>query len=666
MKRNNLSGLLPASGVLWVAGAAGGLGFVAALAQVMLVRGLMTVFGGNEFVFAVVLGAWLTGIAAGSFVVRSRDLRIALALLITSVVLLPLTVLGAWLLKPALGIPPGSMSQIGVVAAAAVVLLLPLTLTLGAAFAVLARAGGSDAAAVKVYGGEALGFAAGGLLMTFVFLVPLPSGVAQWAEQAAWPGYRVVASRQTHYAHLVVVERGGQKSLFGNGKHLFTAPDALAAEEVHAGLLVHAAPRRMLLIGGGASQAGVEALKHPLERLDYAELDPGVVQLEREHIAEVGDPRLRVVAGDPRASLEQARGPYDIVAVNAGDPADLLAGRFFTREFFQLVRRRLGRDGLLTVTISSSGGSLNRQGVAYARSVMATLSAVFSEVRVIPGERMTFIAGERVPALTADLLLWRLRERGVVTQFMRGYYLNDRMSSRRMDMARDGLAGADEVGTDERPVTVERSFLFMMTGYGGTFSKVVEAVERTPKFMWLLAPCALIAMSMVHGAAVPFIGAGLMGFTQMVFQVAVILAVQAFFGYAYAAVGFLTAGFMLGAFLGIRALPLMSWRLAVTAGPGLQAVLAALFIAGLGWPASLWGFPVLAGIAAGIQFGLYTAMAGKGQAGKVYAADVIGAGCGALCAGLFLVPLWGFAATMALVAVVSLLMYLRVCKSALP
>ncbi len=666
MKRNGMTGSRPSSGALWGAGAAGVLGFISALAQVILIRALMSAFSGNEFVVAVVLGTWLAGIAAGSFIVRSSDLRVAFLLLISSVFLLPLTVLGAGLLKPALGIPLGSIAQPGIVAVAAAGLLLPLTMVLGGAFAILARAGGSDAAAVRVYGGEALGFVAGGLLMTFVIFSPLPPGVAQWAEQAAWPGYHVVTARQSHYGHLVVVERGAQKSLFENGKHLFTAPDALAAEEVHAGVLVHPAPRRVFLVGGGVSQAGAQVLKHPVEQLDYAEIDPEAVALERDHIADIRDPRLRVLTGDPRAFLDHARDLYDVIAVNGSDPADLLTGRFFTREFFALARRHLSRGGLVSVTISSSEDSLNRQGMAYARSVMATLSAVFRDVRVIPGEKMTFIAGDDIPPVTADLLVGRLRERKITTQFMRGYYLKERMSPARVDAALRWLAGASEVGTDERPVTVERSFLFMTSNYGGAFSKLVEAVEQAPKFLWLVLPCALIAASLAYPAAVPFVGAGLMGFTQMVFQVAVIFAVQAFFGYAYAAVGLLTAGFMLGAFLGTRIFSRIASRWAVHAGPGSQALLAGLFIAGLGWPVLFWVFPVLAGISAGLQFGLYTAMAGQGQAGKVYAADVIGGGCGALCAGLFLVPLWGAAATMALVGAISLLMYLRACKSALP
>ena len=61
-------------------------------------------------------------------------------------------------------------------------------------------------------------------------------------------------------------------------------------------------------------------------------------------------------------------------------------------------------------------------------------------------------------------------------------------------------------------------------------------------------------------------------------------------------------------------------------------------------------------MAGGIQFTLYTAMVRKEHGGRVYAADVIGAGCGALCTGLFLGPLWGMVTTMLFVAAINLAM----------
>jgi spermidine synthase len=474
-----------------------------------------------------------------------------------------------------------------------------------------------------------------------------------WSQQSAWPGYRLVASEQTRYGSIVVVERGGQKSFFENGRHLFTAGDIASAEEVHAGLLVHPDPRHVFLIGGGVSAAGSEALKHPLQRLDYAQLDPEVLRIERREIPVKEDPRFNGVAGDPRAVLERSPGGYDVIVMNEGDPVSLLSGRFFTREFFVAARGRLAVNGILAATISGSENYVNAQGKAYARSVKATLASVFGYVQVIPGERMTFIASDAPYVITADLLTERLKARSITTQFMRDYYLNDRMSPSRMAEAEAWLGTKGEVSTDARPLTSLRALVFATTRTGMGFAKFIESLERVQGALWLMASALFIFGFGAAKKFIPLAGAATAGFTQMVFQVATILLVQTVFGYAYAVIGLLTAGFMLGAFFGVH----FSRYFKAVDAAWAQAVLALLFIAMLMfWPIGAFAFPILVGMAGGIQFSLYTAMVGKEHGGKVYAADVIGAGWGALCAGLFLVPLWGMVMTMIFVAALNLAM----------
>ena len=628
------------------------LGLISAVSQVVLTRELMTLFSGHELVFAVVLGAWLFGIAAGSSLTCFKGQGVAGALVLLSVFLLPLTVLGARSFKGLLGIPLGSAADPGVIAGVSLALLFPLTFVLGAAFAALAR----QTDARDIYAREALGFVAGGVVMTFVFLFPLPKSLASWVEQKAWPGYHLVASDQTRYGSLVVVERVGQKSFFENGRLVFSTGDLVAAEEVHAGLLTHPSPRTVFLMGGGFSQSGAEALKYPLERLDYAELDPGLVRLEHQEIPWKDDPRLHVLTGDPRVLLAHGRQAYDVIVMNTGDPLTLSAGRLFSREFLFVARSHLASGGIFAVTISGAENDVNQQGRVYARSVMATLSSVFEYVQVIPGERMTFLAS-RVPyELSAGSLARRLKERGISTQFMRDYYLNERMSPVRMAGVAAWLKGKDgtaDVSTDARPRTVLRALVFATTRTGTGFAKFMAELERWQGWLWLMVPAIFV---LGFGARKKFLvvtGAAIAGFTQMTFQVAAIFLVQVVFGYAYAVIGLMTAGFMLGAVFGV---PLAHYVKATT-GAWLQVVLAGVFMALLsGWPFGVFFFPVVAGIAGGIQFAGYLAMAGTKNSGKIYAADVMGAGCGALCTGLFLVPLWGMSTTMLLVAALNLVM----------
>ena len=80
------------------------------------------------------------------------------------------------------------------------------------------------------------------------------------------------------------IESGEIRSMWENGAILANAPDPAAAEEaVDYALLEHAAPRRVLLIGGGENGAVGEALQHPtIERLDYVELDPALIGMARQ------------------------------------------------------------------------------------------------------------------------------------------------------------------------------------------------------------------------------------------------------------------------------------------------------------------------------------------------------------------------------------------------
>jgi spermidine synthase len=93
-----------------------------------------------------------------------------------------------------------------------------------------------------------------------------------------------VGSRDSIYGNLAVIETGNIRSIYDNGVILASAPDENAAEEaVHYALLEHPAPRQILLIGGGVNGSIAQALKHPtVERIDYAELDPALIDLARQ------------------------------------------------------------------------------------------------------------------------------------------------------------------------------------------------------------------------------------------------------------------------------------------------------------------------------------------------------------------------------------------------
>ena len=99
---------------------------------------------------------------------------------------------------------------------------------------------------------------------------------------------------------------GNIRSIYDNGVILANAPDENAAEEaVHYALLEHPAPRRVLLIGGGVNGSIAQALKHPtVERIDYVELDPALIDMARQFFPAQSAP---VALGSSRAHALRGR-----------------------------------------------------------------------------------------------------------------------------------------------------------------------------------------------------------------------------------------------------------------------------------------------------------------------------------------------------------------------
>jgi len=152
------------------------------------------------------------------------------------------------------------------------------------------------------------------------------------------------------------------------------------------------------------------------------------------------------------------------------------------------------------------------------------------------------------------------------------------------------------------------------------------------------------------------------GFSGMALQVVLLYMFQVFFGYLYFSLGLLITFFMLGLASGsiymIRELKRMeNPRLEFLKILGYLALLAVFLPRGLDYLSeylldprteyAFYGISLLSGVLVGMEFPLAVHLLGKIQegtgrvAGKVYAADLLGACIGAFFASSLLLPLLG-------------------------
>jgi hypothetical protein len=110
-------------------------------------------------------------------------------------------------------------------------------------------------------------------------------------------------------------------------------------------------PRTAMVIGLGTGVTLKSIVDSGATSVEVAELSRGVIDANRTILADLnGDvlakPSVRVRHGDGRPLLLDATERYDLIVADMIFPTVLGAGNLFSREFYDLARRRLTADGL--------------------------------------------------------------------------------------------------------------------------------------------------------------------------------------------------------------------------------------------------------------------------------------------------------------------------------
>ncbi len=722
------------------------LGLTSAVSQILLLREMVVAAYGNELSLGIMLSAWLVWVGTGSFLANflarryradqeERVLSFAYGALGFS---LPVCLLMIRSARPLLGMGPGEVMPLATILLLSFLLSLPLCLLLGFLFVLNARffartSGGPGQAVSFVYLWEAIGAFLGGMLCTYLFIphlsnlkisflilllnllialdlfrwpgtrrllvvnalllaffllsffFGLPSALDRLSWRFHWRGLNLLDTRDTLYGNVAVTKRWGQVDLFENGLRLFSYPDPAAAEEgVHFALLQHPAPQSLFLLGGGVGGGVAQALKYPKLTIDYAELDPQVIDLAARHIppeaSVLQDPRVRVRYGDGRLLLSQSNRRYDLIILNLPDPRTLQLNRFYTREFFQIVKDHLEPVGVFSFRVSSSENYLSEDLARYLALIQNTLGSVFAEVVAFPGETCLFFASPQRGLLLRDSreLAARLRERQLNNQYVNEFLIPFRLHPFKMNYLNDRLMGQDaRINRDLEPLCHLYGAALWASQFGAWERSIFPFLMRTSWVMISLCLLALLASLVFLGATRGSLASGAVlgsvfvaGLTSISLEIIALLAFQISYGFIYHKLGLLLAAFMLGLGIGAswgrRAQGLRRWLL--TAQAALMGCCVLFFLAlrgsmpsagSSGWVEVLSFFFLLAvGALGGLQFCLANALWVKSRSqaawGTLYAVDLWGSALGALLFSALLLPLWGILKSLLLLTFINL------------
>jgi len=125
---------------------------------------------------------------------------------------------------------------------------------------------------------------------------------------------------------------------------------------VHPAMLTHPQPERVFIAGGGEGATLREVLAHKtVKKAVMVDIDEEVVSLCRRflpswHQNAFDDPRTELHFVDARKYLEESSDRFDVIIIDLVDPLEQGPARLlYTREFYQIVKQKLGPDGIMSV-----------------------------------------------------------------------------------------------------------------------------------------------------------------------------------------------------------------------------------------------------------------------------------------------------------------------------
>ena len=596
------------------------------VAQVLLLRELLVSFYGNELTLGVILANWIVSEAlgvfiAGRFIERIKNkTNVFIVLQIIFSIILPLSIYLSRTFKSLSGIPFGEGVGLYVIFYSSLLIILPAGFSHGALFSSMCKIYSLHirdtlSSIGKVYAWETIGSILGGIILTYLFIPYLNSfqvvfilsmtnlvvclfffrdterilkyivlfliftisifslnnnGIGyinKFSIDKQWRPQEILDYRNSVYGNIVLTKREEQYTFFYNGIPVITTPypDKQFVQEFgNLPLLFSKAPKEILLISGGAGGLINELLKHPVKRIDYAELDPLIIKMLKRYSSaltqrELTDPRVNVINLDGRFFVRNTFNKYDVVLIGLSRPIDLTSNRLFTQEFFSLVKKRLNPDGIIALNLPGSLSYLSQELKDLNACILNGLKNVYVYVRIIPGDNNMFLASDSKNILDVNpgLIMERIRKDNIKTDILIPSYLDFRLSKQWVDWFQHSLMGAtSKINQDLKPFAVYEMLILWNKQFSVKLSHILGIFQNlnTGFLSVLILGITLLLLYIFYRRkseklAVVY-SIATTGFFGMSANLVLSFAFQVFYGYLYYMIGILISIFMAGIALG--------------------------------------------------------------------------------------------------------------------
>ena len=353
-------------------------------------------------------------------------------------------------------------------------------------------------------------------------------------------------------------------------------------------------------------------------------------------------------------------------------PSTLQLNRFFTQEFYQSVKSVLTENGIFSFTLPGSLSYINPSLRNLNGSILNTLKDIFY-VNIIPGDFNLYLAGKTEFKISPEIFLERLKQNNISTRLLNKSRLEYRLNPSWLIWFNNSLSDYSKVRKN-LDLTPSATF-YSISYWNNIFSRRLEGLFmlldklnfKTLALVLFIFGLALLTFNTfifkLKGLPIGF-AIATTGFVGLSFELILIYAYQAFYGFVFAHLALLVTAFMSGLTLGgwlmtkrleeikhdllfLTKIELAIIGFCVMLGP-LLLYLGRL--ASINFSFVLFVLSAIAGYLVGSEFPLankiYRQNGGHRQtSGILYALDLFGAWLAALVVSVVLVPVIGILKT---------------------
>jgi spermidine synthase len=695
------------------------LGCVSIIGQTVLLRELLIEVRGNEIVFAIYLSLWLFLVSIGSLIAKyflgKKQLdRIITAIFIMLCFIIPAQFLSITHLVKAFAIVSGEMINIPGLFLTAFIVLLPGSLLTGFLFPLLCKQLPSRKQPVHLgYILECSGIICGGILLAigihflphfsiliilniiilsivfyvfrrkyiiiflllFCLFMPFSGRFFQEIYAKKYEPQELLLTGDSRYGRLDITSSNLQKNYYWNGELFANSQNDIYAQQlVHFVMLQHPAPQNILLVGGLLNGFIDEIELYPaVSQIDYLELDKNITRQAKS------DSLVNYIYKDVVDYLNSTDKKYDLILIDVPDPSSLNLNRFYTEDFFELIKSRMSVDSsVAAITLSSGTNFMTPDIEELNATVYHTFSRSFPNVILIPSVKNIFIGSSNdFISNNVEILSSRiLRKR---TWFNETVIFEKCNELRKKQMISAITKKAPQINNLGNPVAYLATLRMWTRKLGIRSDKYIEFIKKHFILSFICVFAVLMFTSMLASTISRSrlfrtdFSIFIVSLVNFVMQLILINLFQVHFGFAFWAVFIFTSVFMLGLTAGFIAGKALTVPLKILLM--LNALLIGLLI--LVFDSKLFlityfGFNFLFAFMEGAVLSILLKRKFKKEkissSSTFYFLDSLGATTGGLLVGVIIIPVFGLKSSLLflsfLLGVLFISSFIRVRKSA--